>query len=382
MIKYRKVTKGQYEIINNGQLIGRVNHQISDETGDRIWVAGSFEILTGMSVITKSLTRKAAAEALIIKMEMAAVIQKESTYEEETPEDTLLSQLTKELNDEISRKIQVAAEGSKTAIWIGSGPKHELAGSLRLDFMEFMYIYTDGSVVTEKDYDQLCDRYAEDCGELPASSYDQNFIDTWSDYLAAWTKANKDILCSCCNGSGSVRGPESKTIVRMITCPECKGDGLDDLLPTPEPARSGWVAQYGELDGSELEMEKEAETAAPVCDLCGGSGRVADDILCWKCEQPLLEDPGEIIISDPGAPMIEDKNESVTFSWEEAVEVHTLQRALFEIKEGGEIKIKDSDPHLIDAVIQELSELGIPFIKWAYDQEYTGIMQNDEEVSA
>lgn len=99
-------------------------------------------------------------------------------------------------------------------------------------------------------------------------------------------------------------------------------------------------------------MDSAPEITEPSCELCGDTGRVSDDILCWKCNQEEADDVSK------------------------EVEVNSVQKALYEIREGADIKIKD--PHLVDMVIQELSEMGIPFIKWAIDKDYTGIMQAEE----
>lgn len=91
---------------------------------------------------------------------------------------------------EVEHKLKKVYKKSETTFMIGSD-FYDLKGSILLDFMPFMTLETEGSVTNYPEYDQLCERYAKDCGEHSAESYDQNFSDMWNDYIRAYEKINQ-----------------------------------------------------------------------------------------------------------------------------------------------------------------------------------------------
>jgi RecJ-like exonuclease len=48
-------------------------------------------------------------------------------------------------------------------------------------------------------------------------------------YYIAIKKVMKKIICTACDGTGSV-----KTHTKVIVCPQCEGVGLDKPLPKPK----------------------------------------------------------------------------------------------------------------------------------------------------
>lgn len=62
----------------------------------------------------------------------------------------------------------------------------------------------------------------------------------------------------------------------------------DSILVTPEVAWKWLTGQDRTLESRLRELahlhEERLAAGAPACDLCGGTGRIADDIPCWGCK--------------------------------------------------------------------------------------------------
>jgi hypothetical protein len=395
--------------LNGGEYAAIIN---DEKTGKTFTVTGT-DCGTYFSVERNFVgTKQELPFYLIQAVAAAAMAQAEAEKAAAAPAEQMSweDELKAEIQAKVDTKIQKAAPASKASMWIGAD-KMELTGSKLLDFMEFIFIDSEGDIITDAQLDKRCQAMAEDDGsDLTADSYMDNFADMWGDYKRAWAAANADQLCECCkgkdvNGFGSVKGSETKSIIRMITCPECKGDGLkveaaaapgskvygvtfkDDGSVNMMSNLTGYAydsKSYDEIIKSDLdmmelsslinqkaaksrtisEMEKLIQDYGPdyhqgffigeiervkaelealildecircqkvsdqgsydeegdflcqscqeqsedpgaddlqpldiddtdykktVCELCGDTGRVADDILCWKCPDPFLED--------------------------------------------------------------------------------------------
>lgn len=57
--------------------------------------------------------------------------------------------------------------------------------------------------------------------------------------------------------------------------------------------------------------------------------------------------------------------------------VHSFDRAIFEIRECGEVAIQSN--RLLDMIKDNLRERDIPFVTWEIDKNTTGIMQTDPD---
>jgi hypothetical protein len=298
MITMQKEMAGSYRLIRNAEPVGYV---LKVENG---WAAYCEEY--GIQTEIHK-TRKAAVEHFADELEKEikdiqerkAIVEAARQVEQLSWEDELKA----EIQAKVDQKIQAAEPGSKTTIWRGTD-KMELKGSKLLDFMEFIFIDSDGDIITEAQLEKRCQAMAEDDGddEITADSYMDNFADCWGDYKRAWAAANADQLCDCCKGNnvnhfGSVKGSETKSIIRMITCPECQGDGLElgDLdLEAPEDEvdykkkAASIFDRFSVMPGSQSVGSKIPDP--PKCMTCFDSGRIADDILCPDCDDHFLED--------------------------------------------------------------------------------------------
>lgn len=122
-------------------------------------------------------------------------------------------------------------------------------------------------------------------------------------------------------------------------------------------------------EAAQSKKEEDAE-----CHLCGGSGRVADDIQCWKCDQSV-----SVPDQDDGTDFLEEMAKEADDQLDQlfrsdgprpqiSLEVkiaHSLNTALRDIKESGETKVQD--PQLEEMVISQLLEMGISVIRYKMD---------------
>lgn len=76
----------------------------------------------------------------------------------------------------------------------------------------------------------------------------------------------------------------SRPFRSILDTVRARGLSPEALRRKARVAEANGYPRLGEIYQDEAEAQEVARSQAVVCDLCGGSGRVADDRLCWRCE--------------------------------------------------------------------------------------------------
>jgi hypothetical protein len=76
----------------------------------------------------------------------------------------------------------------------------------------------------------------------------------------------------------------SRPFRSILDTVRARGLSPEALRRKAQAAKANGQAELGEIFQDEAEAQEVARSQAVACDLCGGSGRVADDRLCWRCE--------------------------------------------------------------------------------------------------